>query len=131
MSTCKACGYPVKWTKTDERWHCRNPDGTDHWDLCSKLRWMQVKATGERFETKSESGYKTKTGKKFDHKAAKTITGSLYTPDSCDCGLPPWDVCDAECKHAIGWCLSLNVRVLTAQSARGKMRHGHKTEAPA
>jgi hypothetical protein len=26
--------------------------------------------------------------------------GSAYREDGCDCGLPPWELCRADCQHA-------------------------------
>ena len=103
MKPCKSCGAMVRWTKEGKRWYCYNPDGSDHWDLCSKNRWKQVVMTGERFETPTESGYSSvKHGTKFDH-LCKTppIRGNGYKLDSCTCGLPPWELCRPTCEHAL------------------------------
>lgn len=103
MSICKSCGGNIKWTKLEGRWRCFNA-GTevDHWDACSKRRWAQVKATGERFENQvpksdkqTRSGYaKSIHGTKFDRIAAKSIKGIHYKPSGqCRQCVPPWSVC--------------------------------------
>lgn len=94
---CKQCGADVVWTKESGRWHCHNPDGSDHWDLCSKRRWRQVKATGERFETERESGYANSIhGTKLDRLSAKPIRGAGFklSGECKDC-VAPWEVCAA------------------------------------
>jgi hypothetical protein len=27
--------------------------------------------------------------------------GERYRPDGCDCGRPPWELCNSKCEHAI------------------------------
>ena len=103
MTVCKTCNSKVIWVKEGKRLFCRNPDGSDHWDLCSKLKWDQVKATGTRFESKRKSGYKDSIhGTKFDMLAAHVAVGKDYKPDGCTCGLPPWELCKPDCEHGIG-----------------------------
>ena len=44
MAICTKCGSPLKFRQmASGRWCPRNPDGTDHWDLCKAL---QSKAGG-------------------------------------------------------------------------------------
>ena len=106
MSKCKQCGGAINWVKKDGRWHGLNPDGSDHWDTCSKVRWRQVEATGERFERESGltsadvnaklDGYRnSKHGTKLSRAAIPPIRGKNYADPKCDCGVPPW----VECKH--------------------------------
>lgn len=91
MSTCKKCGTQVKWIKKD-RWYCENEDGSDHWDLCSKIRWQQTKETGTRFVEKNESGYANSIhGTKLDHSCSGWIKGKKYKPPLIETDLPPWD----------------------------------------
>lgn len=109
MTPCKSCGAPVSWKKIEGRWFCLNADGEDHWDLCSKRKWAQVKATGTRFENvvvqggkKIISGYADSIhGTKLDHIECLEMAGASYRPDGCDCGLPPWEICRENCPHAI------------------------------
>lgn len=95
MSTCKQCGLEVKWVKNGERFNCLNADGSDHWDLCSLTRWLQVKATGQRFENQRESGYANSIhGTKLDRLSAKPIPGEHYKPSGdCKNCVPPWELC--------------------------------------
>ena len=38
-SKCKKCGLPLAWkTLENGKWCPTNPDGSDHWDLCSATR---------------------------------------------------------------------------------------------
>lgn len=88
-----------------KRWQCFEPDGvTVHWDTCSKRRWQQVKATGERFENERRiehpaalvSGYTGSVhGEKFDRIVGLRIVGARYRPPSGQCRdcVPPWEPC--------------------------------------
>ena len=95
MTKCKQCGGQIVWTQTEGRWYGRNPDGSDHWDACSKRRWEQVKATGERFEAAEASGYaRSVHGTKYDRINAKPIRGENYQPTGlCRQCVPPWEIC--------------------------------------
>lgn len=77
---CRKCKLPIVWRKENGRWYGENPDGSDHWDLCSKVR---------------------SAGKVFKEKVAGPFTGKYYKPDGCDCGLPPWELCKPDCVHAL------------------------------
>ena len=95
MSTCKSCGLTIKWLKLSGKWFCHNPDGSDHWDLCSKMRFERIKATGKRFDSETESGYLTDlkhSGVQFTMQTSGVIRGENYVPNECDC--VPWEVCD-------------------------------------
>lgn len=97
MSNCKKCGEPVRWTQAGARRYCRNPDGSYHWDKCFETRWQQVKATGERFDLESESGYaKSIHGTKLDWMHMGRTIGAAYVATDCDC--IPWEDCD-KCVH--------------------------------
>ena len=104
MTLCKQCGASVSWVMIEARWHCHNADGTDHWDLCSKLRWEQTKATGVRFDRLREAGYANSVhGTKFERLNAKIRRGSRYKSDrSCGHCVPAWDVCPNHCPIALG-----------------------------
>ena len=115
MSVCKHCRGDVKWVKTD-RWYCQNPDGSDHWDLCSQRKlehfqkhgkWFsQKKGTEEGLKLEMKDALPNKSGKGFKtvqmlHRATKLIVGSKYVPSGCDCGLPPWELCKPDCQWSI------------------------------
>lgn len=102
MKACKTCGGLVLWVKIQGRWHCHNKDGSDHWDLCSKRKWQQVKETGERFENVKPdrdtiiSGYRNSIhGTKLSRDARRAVKGDQYqrSPECKDCA-PPWEVCN-------------------------------------
>jgi hypothetical protein len=99
---CKQCGDEVIWKRVmlasgRGQWQCFNNDGvTVHWDSCSKRRWQQTKATGERFESASESGYANSVhGTKFDRLASPVIRGQVKLSGQCRDCVPPWEVCSA------------------------------------
>lgn len=99
MSACKQCGADVQWSKIDNRWHCHNADGSDHWDLCSKLRWEQTKATGIRLEDEYKAGYRNSVhGTKFERINALVERGSNYREDDrCKQCVPAWQDCPNNC----------------------------------
>ena len=111
MSICKTCNSEIKWVKTD-RWYCQNTDGSDHWDLCAQLKLFNFKAHGKAFTAGKDSGLRVekkygipnKSGSKIKtelylERIGKTVTGKNYKPDGCDCGLPPWELCQPDCVH--------------------------------
>jgi hypothetical protein len=92
----------VKWLKIEGRWNCHNADGSDHWDLCSKLRWQQTVDTGKRFEGKDNrkqkiTGYKDSIhGTKLDSIESKLTVGkdrSKEISHIAGCNIPPWESC--------------------------------------
>lgn len=101
MTNCTECGGEVEWLKIKGRWHCHNLDGSDHWDLCSKRKWQQVKETGERFENEKPdrhtivSGYrKSIHGTKLSRDARRPVKGSQYLiSGKCKQCMPPWEIC--------------------------------------
>lgn len=96
-SACQQCGATVRWVKEQGKWRCLNiADAHDHWDACSKRRWQQVKATGERFETSDASGYANSVhGTKFDMQRVGPIRGAQYVPvqHRRECAALPWEDC--------------------------------------
>jgi hypothetical protein len=102
MARCAKCGAEIRWERKNARWFCFNADGSDHWDACSKRRWRQVKATGERFEREDESGYANSVhGTKFDMKSSGFRRGADYRPSGlCKNCVPPWETCP-ECPDAL------------------------------
>lgn len=43
-STCGKCGEPLAFYRLPNGKACPcNPDGTDHWDLCRKIRYAKAK----------------------------------------------------------------------------------------
>lgn len=106
MTNCQDCGLLVQWVRKGRRWHCHNPDGTDHWDLCSKMKWKQVQATGQKFtDQKTDDGlisgfansiHGTKLSRHSKpHKGPSRLTGQ------CKACVPPWEVCST-CPDLIG-----------------------------
>ena len=99
MTRCKQCGLPVNWTKVDGKWKCHNPDGEDHWDLCSKTRFERIKREGEHFKTEFEEGYLTDlkpSGVQYVRLTAKKATGKRKIK-VCDNCVPLWEVCPNGC----------------------------------
>ncbi|MDZ4254113.1 MAG: hypothetical protein U1A72_16220 [Sulfuritalea sp.] len=93
MTTCKQCGLPVSWVKEQGKWKCRNPNGSDHWDLCSQTRTKRALREGIPFKEKHGHGVRHEGRKKYMHRSAPQIVGKKYTP-SCDaCAIPPWETC--------------------------------------
>lgn len=99
MTNCTECGGEVQWLKIKDRWHCHNPGGSDHWDLCSKRKWEQVKATGERFINEKLSpgeradGYRNSIhGTKKSRHAYAPVGKVKLSPDCQQC-VPPWEAC--------------------------------------
>jgi hypothetical protein len=47
VSNCRNCGLPIKFIQRPGKhgilkWFPANPDGSDHWDLCSERRFKQL-----------------------------------------------------------------------------------------
>lgn len=108
---CKDCGLPVQWrlekpAGKPERWQYFNPNGSVHWDLCSKTRTARVKREGKRYELRTrttviEHGYQhRKLGTKAMYINGGTFVGANYRPLPCagECRTPPWEGCPA-CPH--------------------------------
>lgn len=96
MSACKECGLSVTWRKDGKTMQCFDPDGSVHWDLCSKTRFDKIRATGKFFETEPEAGYKTKlkkSGVQFTRLSATEVIGPKYKPFDHLAGCIPWDKC--------------------------------------
>lgn len=98
MSICQQCGGDVVWTKIDGRWRCFNAGTqTDHWDTCSRRRWQQTVATGERFVSAMNSGYaRSVHGTKFDRISSGVMRGRDYHPieHTPTCEAAPWEPCE-------------------------------------
>jgi hypothetical protein len=102
MSACKnGCGLEVRWVQDDTRktkrgkprWRCLNPDGTDHWDLCSKTRTALAKAEGRPFEHHDGEGVHWRKKDRYMHRQAKSVVGANYVPSCGECNVPPWERC--------------------------------------
>lgn len=77
---CKRCGLPIRWVQDGQRhgkprWKCLNPDGSDHWDLCSEARTKRVITEGTPFTDDNGSGYIHDGKKKYHHMVARTKFG--------------------------------------------------------
>ena len=92
MSTCKKCGEPVTWERSGKSWRCLNPDGSDHWDLCSKVRTMRQIEAGEHFVNRRGEGYATSRRRMYTRISSGVRTGRDFT-GACDCTTPPWEQC--------------------------------------
>jgi len=136
MSACKQCGASVIWKRVTndkgrEQWQCFNADGvTVHWDSCSKRRWQQVKATGQRFENEHESGYAASVhGTKFDRLNAGTQQKGLnmiITDEMVEMFLTwplPDSVCADLCATKQGAPYRSGTNLLSAIEARKMLEH--------
>lgn len=106
MSPCKQCDAPIQWVQIDGRWHCHNPDGSDHWDRCSQLRFERIKRTGEYFETKKgDKGYRTplkRSGVQYVQQTSGMIKGKRSKAlGQCRQCVPAWETCPNQCPAAI------------------------------
>lgn len=106
MATCQACGGELRWVRIGDRWHGQNPDGSDHWDLCSQRKLQHFQKHGTEFANERERGLKVPTKQALNGKTvqmlervAKVIKGKHYKPSACSCGLPPWESCKPNCEH--------------------------------
>lgn len=100
MSICKQCGSSVNWVRRSGRTLCLNPDGSDHWDLCSKRRFERIKRAGEHFKTEDAEGYKTplkKSGVLYMHIRAESKHQSKGRSGECMECTPPWEEPCANC----------------------------------
>jgi hypothetical protein len=95
MSECKKCGLEIVWKREGTRWLCYNLDGTEHWDLCSKVRTEKQIATGKFFRDQYGEGYVTAERKMYTLKIAK----SKNRVEVCFCATPPWELCE----HSFEW----------------------------
>ena len=100
MSTCKKCGSKVVWVLVGGRFTCQNPDGSDHWDMCSKIIFEDVKKQGKHFiECRGMEivhGYRSKKyGEKAYLREGTHTTGKGYKPVAHKegCNVLPWDDC--------------------------------------
>jgi hypothetical protein len=96
MSLCRECGTDVEWRKEQGCWQCFNvSDGKTHWDLCSKKKWQQVVATGERFDTPMQSGYLDSIrGTRLSREACLPVKGDRFkSSKECKQCVPPWEDC--------------------------------------
>lgn len=106
MTHCTECKGEVNWVKEGDRWRCYNQDGSDHWDLCSKRKWEQVKATGKRFVNEKLSpweradGYKDSIHGTKMSRHARAAVGDVKFSGQCKACVPPWEVC-ATCPDLI------------------------------
>jgi hypothetical protein len=100
MAKCGKCGSDVTWEKKGQRWFCKNMDGEDHWDSCSKTVFAEIMNTGEHFIEKQGKetvhGYKTdKHGKKAYLREGTIVAGKGFKPviHNPDCYSAPWETC--------------------------------------
>ena len=94
---CNACGGLVKFVGRKPL----NEDGTPHWDICKERQFEKVKKHGTPYKEENEAGYIYKGERWRTWLRGLAITGSIYKPDRCDCGLPPWELCKEDCTAQI------------------------------
>jgi hypothetical protein len=87
------CSSKVLWKQENGTWRCENPDGSDHWDLCSQERWKKISKRGKRFIKEDRSGYKFNGKEKLDWMKSREIVGEDYKESGCNCDIPPWEAC--------------------------------------
>lgn len=80
MTKCKKCDSEIRWKRVGKNWKPLNLDGSEHWEKCKAIQNQ---------------------GKVYEEKRSGIIHGDLAKPNECDCGLPPWELCDPACKWAL------------------------------
>lgn len=105
---CKQCGGTITFRKLPNgKWCPTEPNGSDHFDVCSQRRTETFMREGKRFEGvrmdgQIVSGYRIGNEFRAHHRTTgKSITGKLYKPIECaaPCGLPPWEICACSFKE--------------------------------
>lgn len=89
MSKCKDCGLPLAFQQVNGKLHPTNPDGSDHWDLCSATRIKKVMKNGTPFKDKQGEGFINAGKKTYMLIRSAVITGKHYVPTAFE-GLP-WE----------------------------------------
>ncbi len=93
MSVCKKCGAEIVWIKTTKGWIPHNADdGAMHWEFCKKK--LSPDTVMER--------------------SAGWIVGEEYYDCKCDCGVPPWEVCE----HSFKWALDAEYEAMAEVAAQ-------------
>lgn len=90
MSICKKCGGEIKW-------NAGLPveiDGSDHFDVCSKLQWERIVATGKRVVWNDRSGYVMPDGEIHLDRIWGVFTKATEELSECGCCVPPWEDCE-------------------------------------
>ena len=102
MAKCNKCGLEIRFTKKDGRWLVHNPDGSDHWDACSKARVDAIKSRGTFFVSDRTQGYKLPDGGVFITQTSRRVVGEDFhlSGDCADC-CEPWEVCTWPCPDRI------------------------------
>lgn len=93
MKPCTKCGLPVVWVKEQGKRKCRNPNGSDHWDLCSQERTKRALRDGIPFKEKRGHGVLHEGKKKYMGMRAPRARGAKYKPSCGKCSIPPWEIC--------------------------------------
>ena len=100
MSNCKHCGCAIIWKQTKDGWRPLNAvTGDLHFQECRTTRFK-------------------KSGRPLVSKGIVVI-GENYKPSGCDCGIPPWEVCE----HSFQWAKDEDDLVLDSLD-RMKVIHG-------
>lgn len=86
-ATCKKCKLPLSFVMISGKLHPRNPDGSDHFDLCSATRTAAAIKRGVGFTDDQGSGFIVDGKKMHMIMPSKTITGKYYVK-STDTSVP-------------------------------------------
>lgn len=101
-AVCAKCDQPIAFYENEKgRWVPCDPDGSDHFDKCSRASMARVMRDGLYFDRKDAAGYMYRGRTQFVRVSKDSVRGASYTPDGCDCGLPAWELCKEDCQHAI------------------------------
>lgn len=98
-TTCEKCGNKIEWLKEGKKWFCRNPDGTDHWDLCTQSINDHYKNNGsvysQKIKKETEHGFMVAGVKRKFSTSGITIKGKGYRPvmHNGSCHALPWEEC--------------------------------------
>lgn len=89
---CKKCRLPVKWVLEQSKWKCRDPNGKDHWDTCSKERTKRANREGAAFKDENGSGVRWQGKKRYNQQFNKDVhrTGPADIPPAPPDKLP-WE----------------------------------------
>lgn len=91
MSKCKDCGLPLAFTKINGKQFPTNPDGSDHWDLCSQTRTAKAMEKGVPFNGRDGSGFIVDGKEMFMIMSSGWKTGKQYKEQPFS-ESPPWNV---------------------------------------
>lgn len=94
---CGKCGGDIRWQNRRPV----NLDGSEHWDTCKEIQFRAARQFGTPYQTENESGYVYRGTTWRTWLRGPTVTGAKYVENTCDCGLPPWELCEEGCSAQI------------------------------